>query len=378
MIRQSVVAAASVARQSQRQSQLRSIHASSVVGSRLYDSIVDTIGETPIVRLNNLAPEGVNVYGKCEFFNPSSSVKDRLALGAVLDAERKGLLKPGDTIVEATSGNTGISLAMVCAARGYKLVITMAEPFSVERRKVMRMMGAQVVITPAAQKGTGMVKKAKELAEAHGWFQTRQFENPANADYHARTTGPEVLRAFADRNLDYFVLGWGTGGTVNGAGRVIKAASPDTKVVTSEPETAALLTSGVPQQREADGSPAETHSAFAPHPIQGWTPDFIPTLLETAQAAKSFDEVMPVDPKKALETSRLLASKEGIFTGISGGASMAVALQIASTAPPGTNICAILADTSERYLSTPLYEPIAADMDEGELVISKSTPNFQL
>jgi len=354
----------------------RGIHGSVPAMSGLYDSILDTVGNTPIVKLNNIAPEGVNVYGKLEYFNPLSSVKDRLAFAVINKAMQRGELKPGDTIVEATSGNTGIALSMVCAAKGLKCVITMAEPFSVERRKIMRMLGAKVIITPAAEKGTGMVKKAQELAAEHGWFQTRQFENDDNADYHASTTGPEILSAFSDRNLDYFVLGYGTGGTINGAGRVIKAASRNTKVIGSEPSVAPLLNSGQPQERQADGSSAKTHPAFQPHPIQGWTPDFIPMLVEKAKPF--YDEIIPVEPEKAIETARLLASREGIFTGISGGASVAVALEVASKAPKGSNICAIVADTGERYISTPLFASIAADMNDEELSISKSTQNFQL
>jgi len=344
--------------------------------AHLYDSILDTIGNTPIVKLNNIAPEGVEVYAKCEFFNPLSSVKDRLAIGVIEDAERRGELKPGMTVVEATSGNTGIAVAMVCAAKGYPCVITMAEPFSVERRKIMRMLGARVIVTPAAEKGTGMVKKAQELAKAHGWFQSRQFENEANSDYHARTTGPEILRAFGGKPIDYFVTGYGTGGTLYGTGRVIKAASPNTKIVVSEPAPAALLTSGKGQERQADGSSAKTHPAFSPHPVQGWTPDFISMLLEKSNGV--YDEVRTVDPKKAIEISQLLARKEGIFTGISGGAGMATALEVAAEAPKGSVILTMLPDTGERYLSTPLFENIAADMNEEELEISKSTPNFQL
>ncbi|GBG26244.1 Cysteine synthase [Hondaea fermentalgiana] len=356
----------------------RGIHASAALSGRLYDNVLQTIGETPIVRINNIAPEGVNVYGKLEYFNPLASVKDRLAFAVIDKAMRRGELKPGDTVVEATSGNTGISLAMVCAARGLNCVITMVETFSVERRKTMRMLGAKVILTPAAEKGTGMVKKAKELAEEHGWFQTRQFDNDDNADYHACTTGPEILSSFADRNLDYFVLGWGTGGTLYGAGRTIKAGSPNTNIVACEPAPAALLTSGQDQERNPDGSAAGSHPAFSAHPIQGWTPDFISRLLAKAQSSGAYDQVMPVDPKRAIETAQLLAKKEGIFCGISGGASMAVALDIAKEAPPGTNICAIVADHAERYLSTPLFADIEADMNAEESEISKSTPNFHL
>lgn len=361
-----------------RANSVRGIHASAAVSGRIYDNITQTIGETPIVRINNIAPEGVNVYGKLEYFNPLASVKDRLAFAVIDKAMRRGELKAGDTIVEATSGNTGISLAMVCAARGINCVITMVETFSVERRKTMRMLGAKVVLTPAAEKGTGMVRKARELAEEHGWFQTRQFDNTDNADYHACTTGPEILSAFSDRDLDYFVLGYGTGGTIFGSGRTIKAASPKTKVIACEPASAALLTSGTPQERNPDGTASCSHPAFGAHPIQGWTPDFISSLLEKGKNAGAFDEVLPIDGKRAIETAQLLAKKEGIFCGISGGASMAVALDIAKEAAPGTNILAIIPDHAERYLSTPLFEGIGADMNEEELKISKSTPGYRL
>jgi len=359
-------------------SHVRAFHSSRVTQSRIYNNILETIGNTPVVRLSNLSPEGVNVYAKCEFFNPLSSVKDRLALAVIEDAEKKGLIKPGDTIVEATSGNTGIALAMVCAQKGYRCVITMAEPFSVERRKVMRMLGAKVIITPAAEKGTGMVKKAQELSKTNGWYWTRQFENQANADYHAKTTGPEIAAAFSDRNLDYWVTGYGTAGTLNGTGRVLKGAFPNIKIVVSEPAGAALLTSGLPQERQADGSSAKTHPAFNPHPIQGWTPDFIPQLLEDATNSKTYDEIMLIDPKRAMEMAHTLARKEGIFTGISGGATVRIALDIAAKAPKGSNILAMVPDTGERYLSTPLFDSIQADMNEEELSISSSTPNFQL
>jgi len=307
-----------------------------------------------------------------------SSVKDRLAVAVIEDAERSGALKPGQTVVEATSGNTGIAVAMVCAQKGYPCVITMAETFSIERRKIMRMLGAKVILTPAAEKGTGMVKKARELAAAHGWFMTRQFENEANTRYHAATTGGEIVGAFARKRLDYFVTGYGTGGTFTGVGKVLREAMPETKIILSEPSGAPLLTSGDSQPREDDGSPAATHSAFNPHPIQGWTPDFIPALTEMGRAEKLYDDLLLVDPPEAIKTSHLLAQKEGIFTGISGGASFAVALQVAEKAPKGSNILAMLPDTAERYLSTPLFADIGADMNEDELKISESTPNHQM
>ena len=285
---------------------------------------------------------------KCEYFNPLSSVKDRLAIAIIEQAEKDGTLKPGDTVVEATSGNTGIALSMVCAAKGYPCVITMAETFSVERRKIMRALGSKVVLTPAAERGTGMVKKAQELAAKHGWFLARQFENEANPAYHAQTTGPEILRDFAGKNLDYWVTGYGTGGTMAGAGKMLKLARPDLKIVTSEPANAALLSSGESQSRQADGSPAESHPAFTPHPIQGWTPDFIPKITEDALLDDIFDEIVQVTGPEAIATSLKMAEMEGLFTGISGGASMAAALKVADSAPEGSSILTMLPDTAER------------------------------
>eukprot|EP00040_Diaphanoeca_grandis_P004208 m.27549 g.27549 ORF g.27549 m.27549 type:complete len:378 (-) comp15767_c0_seq1:345-1478(-) len=345
---------------------------------RIYNNILDTVGNTPIVKINNVAPDHVNVYVKCEFFNPLASVKDRLALGVIENAEKSGELKPGQTVVEATSGNTGIALAMVCAQKGYPLIITMAEPFSVERRKIMRMLGARVIVTPAANKGTGMVKKAKELATNLGAFQSRQFENEANPAFHAKTTGPEIVSDFSSLGLDYWVTGYGTGGTLQGVGKMLKLAMPDCKIILSEPEGAPLLKSGVAQKREADDSSAETHPSFQPHPIQGWTPDFIPKITEQAQHLNLIDQLLHVTGPESIAASKLLASREGIFTGISGGATFATALKIAETAPAGSNILAMLPDTGERYLSTPLFEGIEADMNDEELAISKSTPGFQL
>src|SRR5512145_241111 len=305
----------------------------------IYENILQTIGRTPIVKINRSAPSHVSMYVKCEFFNPLGSVKDRLAFAIIEDAEQRGELKPGQTVVEATSGNTGIALAMVCAAKGYPFVAVMVETFSVERRKIMRAYGAKVILTPAAERGSGMVRKAKELAEKHGWFLARQFENEANPAYHRSTTGPEILSDFAGRRLDFFVSGWGTGGTLTGAGQVIKLARPDVKIVATEPEGAALL-SGKP---------------FTPHKIQGWTPDFVPAVLDRKVA----DQILPVTDPEAMETARALAKQEGIFCGISCGGTFAAALKVAKDAPKGSVILAMLPDTGERYMSTPLFEGIA-------------------
>jgi cysteine synthase A len=307
----------------------------------IYDSILGTIGRTPIVRINRLAPSHVTMYVKCEFFNPLSSVKDRLAIAIIEDAEKRGTLKPGQTVVEATSGNTGIALAMVCAAKGYPFVAIMVETFSIERRKIMRALGAKVILTPAAERGTGMVRKAKELADKHGWFLARQFENEANPAYHRNTTGPEILSDFAGKRLDFWVSGWGTGGTLTGAGQMLKLARPDIKIIATEPEAAALL-SGKP---------------FAPHKIQGWTPDFIPAVLDRTVA----DRIVTVTDAEAIETARSLARNEGIFCGISCGGTFAAALKVAKEAPEGSVILAMLPDTGERYLSTALF----ADIPEG-------------
>jgi len=343
-----------------------------------YDNILGTIGNTPVVKINNLAPANVNLFVKAEYFNPMSSVKDRLALGIIEAAEAAGELKPGQTVVEATSGNTGIGLAMVCAQKGYPLVITMAESFSVERRKLMRFLGAKVVLTPAGEKGTGMVNKAKELAEKNGWFLTRQFENEANPDFHSRTTAREIVDAFSDIPLHYWVTGMGTGGTLKGVARVLRAESPDTKIVITEPANAAEVASGIKQDRHADGSPAASHPSFAKHPIQGWTPDFIPKLVEDAVDAHLFDDNIPVTGEQSIECSRLLAQKEGIFTGISGGGTFAASLELAKKAPQDSNILCMLPDTGERYLSTPLFDGVGVDMNDEELAISRSTPGFQM
>ena len=307
----------------------------------LYDNVLATIGDTPIIRINALAPEGVELYVKSEAYNPGGSVKDRLALGVIEDAEEKGLLQPGQTVVEATSGNTGIGLAVVCAQKGYPLVVTMAESFSVERRKLMRFMGAKVVLTPAPLKGSGMLAKAVELAEEHGWFLTRQFENEANADIHSRTTAVEILNDFAASPLDYWVTGYGTGGTLKGVARVMREKSPDTKIIVCEPDIASLLGSGQTQEYDANGGPVR-HPAFQPHPVQGWTPDFISALTEDAVNDKLIDEVLPISGAEAVRCSRDLAEKEGIFVGISAGATFAVALQVARSAPAGSRIAGIL------------------------------------
>jgi cysteine synthase A len=341
-----------------------------------FESILETVGNTPIVRLNKIGPKNVNVFVKIESFNPMGSVKDRLALGVITEAEESGALKPGQTVIEATSGNTGIGLAMVCAQKDYPLVVTMAESFSLERRKMMRFLGARVVLTPAALKGSGMLAKAVELAEEHGWFLVRQFENEANANAHSRTTAPEILAAFADDGLDYWVTGFGTGGTLKGVSRVLKKESPQTKVIVCEPDNAAILGSGIPQAREADGSIKESHPLFRPHLMQGWSPDFIPKLTEDVVTAELIDEILPIAGDDALSLSRSLARDEGIFVGVSAGATLAGALAVAEKAEPGSNILCMLPDTGERYLSTPLFDGITDDMNEEEVKISQSTPNY--
>lgn len=307
----------------------------------IYDNLLDTIGNTPVVRLQRMAPDGIELYAKLEAFNPMSSVKDRLAYAIIKDAEESGALKPGQTVVEATSGNTGIALAMVCAVTGHPFVATMVETFSVERRKLMRALGAKVILTPAAERGTGMVKRAEELAQQHGWFLSRQFQNPANPAYHRNTTGPEILRDFANRRLDMWVTGWGTGGTLSGAGEIIKAARPSTRIVAVEPETAALLSG----------------KEWSPHKIQGWTPDFVPEVLNRDVV----DELVTVTDDEAIATAKRLAKEEGIFCGISAGGTMAAALRVAESAAKGSSILVMLPDTGERYLSTPLF----ADVHDG-------------
>jgi cysteine synthase len=343
-----------------------------------FQNILETVGNTPVVRINKLAPPGANLFVKIEAFNPLGSVKDRLALGVIEAAEQSGQLKPGQTVIEATSGNTGIGLAMVCAQKGYPLVVTMAETFSVERRKLMRFLGAKVVLTPAAQRGMGMVAKAMELAQARGWFLTRQFENEANPDMHSRTTAREIIADFRREPLDYWVTGYGTGGTLKGVARVLAKERPDTKIVVCEPADAQLLGSGTPQARNPDGSPAAPHPAFKPHPMQGWTPDFIPKLTADAVDLKVIDRVIPILGADALRYSRELAQKEGIFVGISAGGTFAGALQVCRDAPKGATVLCMLPDTGERYLSTPLFADIPADMTEEEVAISRSTPSAQM
>jgi cysteine synthase A len=339
-----------------------------------YDNILETIGNTPLVKLGKLAPPGVNVYVKVESFNPMGSVKDRMARAIIERAEQSGELKPGQTVIEATSGNTGIGLAMVCAQKGYPLVVTMAESFSIERRKLLRFLGAKVVLTPASEKGTGMLAKAVELAAAHGWFLCRQFENEANADVHSRTTAQEILADFAGERLDYWVSGFGTGGTLKGVARALKQGSPVTRVVAAEPDNSPVLGSGLPQPRGADGTPSQSHPHFRPHLMQGWSPDFISKLTEDAVSLGLVDEIVPVAGTDALKLARELARREGIFVGTSSGATLAAALSIARRSKPGTNIVCMLPDTGERYLSTPLFADIGEEMTAEELTLSRSTP----
>ena len=307
----------------------------------IYNSILDTIGQTPVVKLNHIAPAHVSLYAKVESFNPAGSVKDRLALAIILDAEKRGLIKPGDTIVEATSGNTGVALAMVAAARGYKFVATMVETFSVERRKLMRAYGAKVILTPAAERGTGMVRKARELADEHGWFLASQFSNPANPAFHRQTTAAEILSDFAGKRLDYFISGWGTGGTLTGVGQILRAARPDTRIIATEPAAAALLAG----------------NSFSPHKIQGWTPDFVPEVIDR----QVYHELRSIADEAAISTARRLAAEEGLFVGISAGATVATALEVAADAAEGSVLLAMLPDTGERYFSTPLF----ADINDG-------------
>ncbi|WP_304177078.1 cysteine synthase A [Phenylobacterium aquaticum] len=339
-----------------------------------YQSILETVGRTPVVRVNRLGPPGVNLWVKVEAFNPLGSVKDRLALGVIEAAEKSGELKPGQTVIEATSGNTGIGLAMVCAAKGYPLVIVMADSFSVERRKLMRFLGAKVILTPAALRATGMIVKTQELAKAHGWFMTRQFENEANPDVHSRTTAVEILEDFKTEGLDYWVTGYGTGGTLTGVGRVLRDKSPKTKIIVCEPADAPLFASGEGQARNPDGSPSAGHSAWKPHPMQGWTPDFIPRVANEAIDEKLIDQILPITGPDAIRLSQQLATQEGVFVGISGGATFAGALKVAAEAPMGANILCMLPDTGERYLSTPLFADVPAEMTEAEQAVFDSTP----
>jgi cysteine synthase A len=339
---------------------------------RRYASILETIGNTPVVRINRLAPPGVNLFVKVEAFNPLGSVKDRLAIAVIEAAERSGALRPGQTVVEATSGNTGIGLAMVCAAKGYPLVLIMAESFSVERRKLMRFLGAKVVLTPAAARAVGMIKMMEQLAAANGWFMTRQFENEANPDYHSRTTAREIVADFAGERLDYWVTGYGTGGTLKGVARVLRKERPETKIVVCEPEEAPLLGSGIAQARKPDGTPAAPHPSFKPHPMQGWTPDFIPKLTGDAVDLKVVDRILAIPGPEAIRCSKELATREGIFVGITSGGTFAGALRVAAGAEQGANILCMLPDTGERYLSTPLFADVPAEMTEDEQAIARS------
>ena len=345
--------------------------------SHIYNNILETIGKTPIVKINKLASKGVNIYAKVESFNPMGSVKDRLAIGVIEDAEKRGVLKPGQTIVEATSGNTGIALAMVCAQKGHPLVIVMAENFSVERRKMIRFLGAKVVLTPAQYKGTGMLNKAKELADKHGWWQPKQFENPANAGIHERTTAKEILSDFAEIGLDYFVSGFGTGGTLAGVSKGLKTGSPNTKIIVCEPDNSQILASGIPQPIDPSGNYEESHPNFRPHLMQGWSPDFIPKLTQNTVANNLIDGYIAVDGNHAIQCSKDLAQKEGIFVGITAGATFSAALEVAKTASEGSNILCMLPDTGERYLTTVLFDNIATEMTDDEYDISKSTDGFR-
>ncbi|MGF7182304.1 cysteine synthase A [Tunturiibacter psychrotolerans] len=345
---------------------------------RKFANILETVGDTPVVRINKLAPAGVDLFVKVEAFNPLGSVKDRLALGVIEDAERKGALKPGQTVIEATSGNTGIGLAMVCAQKGYPLVVVMAETFSIERRKLMRFLGAKVVLTPAAERAVGMIKKTNELAAKHGWFLTRQFENEANADMHSRTTAQEILRDFEGDRLDYWVTGFGTGGTLKGVARVLAEKRPETKIVVCEPDVAPMISSGAAQPRNADGTPSAGHPAWTPHPQQGWSPDFISSLTQDVIDSHGISQVLRIENAEAMRCSRELALKEGIFVGITSGASFAGALRVCAEAPKGSTVLCMLPDTGERYLSTPLFADIAVDMTPEELEIARSTPGAQL
>ena len=340
---------------------------------KLYSDILGTVGDTPCVRLNRTGPDHVTMYVKVEAFNPLSSVKDRLALNMIEAAEREGRLSPGQTVVEATSGNTGIGLAMVCAAKGYPLVITMAESFSIERRRLMRFLGAQVVLTPKEERGIGMYKAAQTLAEQNGWFFARQFGTSANADIHEATTGREILADFKDARLDYWVTGYGTGGTVTGVARVLRNERPECRIVLSEPHNARLLGSGLAQERHDDDSPAGSHPAWEPHVIQGWTPDFIPKVLQEGIDRAFFDEVRPVDGVKGMAMAQHLAANEGILTGVSGGSTLLTAVEVANQAPEGSVLLVMLPDTGERYLSTPLFESIPAEMNDEEMALFAST-----
>lgn len=342
-----------------------------------YNNILETIGNTPLVKLNKLAPEGVNVFVKMESFNPMGSIKDRMALAVIEAAEQSGELKPGQTVIEATSGNTGIGLAMVCAQKKYPLIVVMAENFSVERRRLMRFLGAQVVLTPAADKGSGMLAKAVEMAETHGYYLCRQFENEANADVHSKTTAQEILNDMAGEPLHYWVSGFGTGGTLKGVSRRLKTDSPETRIVVAEPDNSQVLGSGIPQPKDANGEISGSHPNFRPHTMQGWSPDFVSDLTESALRSHWVDEILPVSGDDALQLARALATEEGMLVGISSGATLAAALELARRSERGTNIVCMLPDTGERYLSTPLFDDIPVDMTAREMQLSQSTPLAQ-
>ena len=338
-----------------------------------FDSILETVGNTPCVKINNLAPEGVELYVKAEYFNPASSVKDRLALSIIEEAEADGTLKPGQTVVEATSGNTGIGLAFICASKNYPCVITMPESASIERRKMMRFLGAKVLLTPASEAGSGAYNKAKKLADDNGWFYARQFENEANSNIHEKTTGNEIVSDFKHSGLDYWVSGYGTGGTFSGVARTLKKEMPETKLIIAEPDVAPLLAKGKAQERTVDGAPAESHPDWQPHPIQGWTTDFIPLVLQESIDHKYIDEIISVSGSDGIKWSKKLAAHEGILTGISGGSTFAVAMEVANKVPKGSKILCMLADTAERYLSSLLFEDIEAEMNDKELNLFNST-----
>lgn len=342
-----------------------------------YDNILDTIGNTPLVRLNKLAPKGVNIYGKLESFNPMGSVKDRMARAIIERAEESGELKPGQTVIEATSGNTGIGLAMVCAQKSYPLVVTMAENFSIERRKLLRFLGAKVVLTPASEMGTGMLRKAQDLAERHGYYLCRQFDNPANADVHAQTTAQEIIEDFKSDTLHYFISGFGTGGTLLGVAKALKASDASTKIIATEPDNSPVLSSGISQPRDKHGAVSANHPSFRPHLMQGWTPNFISRLTQQAVDQKLIDEIVPVSGNEAMALSQQLAREHGILVGTSSGATLAAALDVARRSPAGSNIVCMLPDTGERYLSTPLFDHIEEAMDADELAISHSTEGYR-
>ena len=338
----------------------------------IYKDILHTVGNTPVIKIKNLAPANIDLYVKAEYFNPASSVKDRLALNIIETAEKNGSLRSGQTVVEATSGNTGIGLAFICASKNYPCVITMPESASIERRKMMRFLGAKVILTSAEEAGSGAYKKAKELSDKNGWFYARQFETEANADIHEITTGIEIVNDFLDQGLDYWVSGYGTGGTFSGVARTLRNKMPETKLIIAEPDVAPLLENSKKQKRTSDGAPANSHPDWNPHPIQGWTTDFIPLVLQESIDMKFIDQIIPVNGNDGIKWSQKLAANEGILTGISGGSTFAVAMEVANKAPTGSKILCMLADTAERYLSSLLFENIGAEMNDEELAILNS------